>query len=78
MMVRIRKNTLEFMPVAETGFFDSFVSVLEYISVKKKEEDIMKEFKIFIDEVDKDMLSDEETEEIDRKKDEEDDDFDWI
>jgi hypothetical protein len=77
LMVRIRKDTLEFMPVSETSFFDSFMSVIEYISVKKKEEDIMREFKIFVDEVDKDLLSDE-IEEEPKKVEPEKDDFDWI
>ena len=76
MLVRIRKNTLEFMPISETSFFDSFMSVLEYISFRKKEENIMKEFKIFIDEVDKDLLDDDmDTEDLPKK---EPDDFDWI
>ena len=78
-MVRVRKGTLEFLPLSESSFFDSFMSVLEFISFKKKEADILKEFKIFIDEVDKDILNDkmqeEDTEEVPK---EEDDDFDWI
>ena len=40
----------------------------------------MKEFKIFIDEVDKEMLEEKETEEIDLEeiKGPEEDDFDWV
>ena len=78
MMVRIRKNTLEFMPVSETNFFDSFISVLEYVTVKKKEESLMKEFKIFIDEVDKDLLDDEKQIEETLQEEKKEDDFDWI
>tara|TARA_R110000824_G_scaffold4217_4_gene20089 strand:- start:5881 stop:6312 length:432 start_codon:yes stop_codon:yes gene_type:complete len=77
LMIRIRKDTLEFLPLSESNFFDSFMSVLEYISLKKMEKDIMKEFKVFVDEVDKDLLNDEqETEEIEIPG--KDDDFDWI
>ena len=79
-MLRIRKSTLEFMPVGETGFFDSFMSVLEFLAYKKKEKEMMDEFKIFIDEVDKELLEDKDTEEIDINDmdDNTEDDFDWI
>jgi len=80
-MVRVRKNTLEFLPLSDSSFFDSFMSILEFISFKKKEEDLMKEFKIFIDEVDKDLLNDElvsEEEIVEQPPAKKEDDFDWI
>ncbi len=76
LMVRIRRGTLEFLPVSETSFFDSFMSVLDYVSYKKKEDELKREFKIFIDEVDKDLLQEELIEEEIEEKVE--DDFDWI
>ena len=55
------------------------MSVLGFISYKKKEQDIMKEFKIFIDEVDKDLLNDENLlNDEEAKETIEEDDFDWI
>jgi len=80
LMVRLNKGTLEFLPLSEGNFFDSFMTVLSFISNKSKEQEMMKEFKIFIDEVDKDLLEEAETEEIDFQQTEEpeEDDFDWI
>ena len=80
LMLRIRNNTLEFMPVSETGFFDSFMSVMEFFSYKKKEKELLDEFKIFIDEVDKESLEDKDTEEIEINSadDNTEEDFDWI
>ena len=76
LMIRIRKDTLEFLPISETSFFDSFVTVLEYVSQRKQQEEILKDFKIFVDEVDKDLAEDIDTEEV--VKENSDDDFDWI
>ena len=80
LMVRMRNSTLEFTPLAEGNFFDSFMTVLSFISVKSKEEELLREFKIFIDEVDKDLLEETDTEEIDKSTPDEDsdEDFDWI
>ena len=80
LMVRMRNKTLEFTPLAEGSLFDSFMTVLSFISVKAEEERLLKEFKIFIDEVDKESLEDDETEEISDTLESEDTepDFDWI
>ncbi len=77
--VKIRKGRLEFLPLAEGSFFDSFMTVLSFISYKKEEKEILKEFKIFVDELDKEKLEKEETEEADTPPTEDtEDDFDWI
>tara|TARA_Y100000592_G_C5297310_1_gene233764 strand:- start:59 stop:499 length:441 start_codon:yes stop_codon:yes gene_type:complete len=80
LMVRMRNGTLEFTPLAEGSFFDSFMTVLSFISMKTKEKEILKEFKVFIDEVDKEILEDKDTEELDKSQPEEntEDDFDWV
>tara|TARA_Y100000592_G_scaffold6595_1_gene9387 strand:+ start:4398 stop:4841 length:444 start_codon:yes stop_codon:yes gene_type:complete len=77
--VKIRNNTLEFLPMGEASFFDSFMTVLSFISYKKEEKEILKEFKIFVDELDKEKIEKEETEEVDTPPTEDtEDDFDWI
>ena len=84
MIVRLKKGTLEFLPVAEGNFFDSFMTVLSFIANQSEEKELMKEFKIFIDEVDKEMIEEKETEEVEKLESEptipdpEPDDFDWI
>jgi hypothetical protein len=80
MVVKLKSGTLQFLPLAEGNFFDSFMTVLSFISTKSKEQKIMREFKIFIDEVDKDLLEEMETEEVDTPPvdDDPDEDFDWI
>ena len=80
MVVKLKRGTLEFLPLAEGNFFDSFMTVLSFISVKSKEEELLREFKIFIDEVDKDLLEETDTEEIDKSTPDKDsdEDFDWI
>lgn len=60
--LRIRRGTLEFLPLTDNNFFDSFLKILEFVSQKKLEE----EFEGFIDELEESEVKEDDSE------------FDWV